>query len=385
MWHMPRVRRWSDLKRFWRQISPRAFAIFMLTVGVTFSSMGFLGDIVALDKQPFSTALYGATVSGCGAMAFAAAFTRNMRWLILAIAVQVGGGWFLAGPARNPPFARFTELSTTERLRYDRMGAVLAVFLGYNGFLYFIGGEGRRWIAVRAEMDLAHQIHQTLVPGIDQTVGRTEFLGVSQPSGQVGGDLVDLIELPDGEWLAYVADVSGHGVSSGLVMGMVKSAMRMGAGDRPTLPLLVRDLNRLMCSQLSPQMFVTLVAVRGRGDGNVETLCAGHPPMLCARAGAAGIGETASGRNVPIGVMPDWAFEAETIPFERGDLLALVTDGLFEVFDAADRDLGLDAIKRALLEAAGESLAATANRVIDQSRTFGKQIDDQTILVMRRV
>jgi serine phosphatase RsbU (regulator of sigma subunit) len=41
-------------------------------------------------------------------------------------------------------------------------------------------------------------------------------------SGDVGGDLVDLVEQDKG-WLGYVADVSGHGVSPGVVMGMFKS------------------------------------------------------------------------------------------------------------------------------------------------------------------
>jgi serine phosphatase RsbU (regulator of sigma subunit) len=45
------------------------------------------------------------------------------------------------------------------------------------------------------------------------------------PSGEVGGDLVDVFQTDRG-WIAYIADVSGHGVAPGVVMGMVKSAAR---------------------------------------------------------------------------------------------------------------------------------------------------------------
>jgi hypothetical protein len=378
------MQRWIRLQRFWREISPRAFATFLLAVGTTFSAMGFLGDIVALDKQPFSTGLYSAAVSGLSSIAFAAAFTRSFRWIVLAIALQVSGSWFLSGLANDAPWARFRHLTTAERLRYDRLGAVTAILLGYNGFLFFIGGEGRRWVAVHAEMNLAHQIHQTLVPPIALTLGRTEFMGASHPSGLVGGDLVDVLELPNGGWLAYVADVTGHGVSSGLIMGMVKSAVRMGAADRASLPELVRDLNRLMCSQLSPQMFVTLAVVRGGPGLHVEAVTAGHPPLLRVGRGQASISQGPSGEDLPIGVTPDWTFTSHPVPFEPGDLLVLVTDGLFEVFDAGDRDLGLEGIKGAVLQNAALPLADLARAVVERSRLFGPQLDDQTILLLRR-
>jgi hypothetical protein len=378
------MRRWNRLQRFWRQLPLGPFLLFLAAVGVTFSSMGFLGDIVALDKQTFSNALYAAAVSAVGAMAFATAFTRSLLWLIPAIAIQAVGGWFLSGPAREAPWVGFTGLDTAQRLQYDRLGAMIGVFLGYNGFLAFIGREGRRWFATRAEMDLAQEMHRTLVPEIDRTIDGTAFRGLSQASGQVGGDLVDVIDLPDGEWLAYVADVSGHGVSSGLIMGMVKSAMRLGAADAPSLSTLVRDLNRLMCSQLSPNMFVTLVAIRGHATGCVETMTAGHPPVLRVLGSSGRIEEGVSGEHVPIGVTPDWTFSPATLPFEEGDVLVLVTDGLFEVFDKADRQLGLDGIKQVLSESAGRPLAEIAERVVHRARTFGHQLDDQTILLVRR-
>jgi hypothetical protein len=376
--------RWYRHQRFWRQLPLPSFLLFLAAVGVTFASMGFLGDIVALDEQTFSSALYAAAVSSLGAMAFAAGFTRSLVWLIPAVAIHVAGGWFLSGLAHETPWAGFAGLETAQRLQYDRLGAMIAVFLGYNGFLGFIGREGRRWFAVRAEMNLAQEMHHTLVPAIDRTIAGTAFCGQSQASGKVGGDLVDVIDLPDGEWLAYVADVSGHGVSSGLVMGMVKSAMRMGAADAPSLAALVNHLNRLMCTQLSPNMFVTLAAVRGRNTGCVETVTAGHPPVLRVVGNSGKIEEGRSGEHVPIGVTPDWTFSPATVRFEAGDVLVLLTDGLFEVFDKADRQLGLDGVEQVLSDAAALPLADIAERVITRARAFGPQLDDQTILLMRR-
>lgn len=43
-------------------------------------------------------------------------------------------------------------------------------------------------------------------------------------------------------------------------------------------------LNTLLCSQLKPGTYVTMGALRGYGDGRVDVITAGHPPLLRARA-----------------------------------------------------------------------------------------------------
>ena len=65
--------------------------------------------------------------------------------------------------------------------------------------------------ASMAEMELASDIHRVLAPRIETTIGSFEFYGRSLPSGQVGGDLIDVVQSTD-RWIAYIADVSGHGV-----------------------------------------------------------------------------------------------------------------------------------------------------------------------------
>ena len=80
--------------------------------------------------------------------------------------------------------------------------------------------EGSRYYKLHTELALARAIHRELVPPISRQIGEYEFRGVSIPSGEVGGDLVDLVDHDEGSaWTAYVTDVSGHGVPSGVLMG----------------------------------------------------------------------------------------------------------------------------------------------------------------------
>ena len=68
-------------------------------------------------------------------------------------------------------------------------------------------------------------------------------------------------------WIAYVCDVSGHGVHAGVVMGMVKSAARMALTRHATLDGLFRDLNEVLLPLKSSSMFVTAAAIEASADG----------------------------------------------------------------------------------------------------------------------
>jgi serine phosphatase RsbU (regulator of sigma subunit) len=65
-----------------------------------------------------------------------------------------------------------------------------------------------------------------------------EAYGRTILSQSVGGDLVDLVAA-DGRVLAYLADVSGHGIPAGLLMGIVKTAVRQGVLFGQPLPALL--------------------------------------------------------------------------------------------------------------------------------------------------
>ena len=63
----------------------------------------------------------------------------------------------------------------------------------------------------------------------------SKLYGISQPSEKVGGDLVDAITLPSGDLVAFLADISGHGLPASILMGRLKTAARtalLDAGDR---------------------------------------------------------------------------------------------------------------------------------------------------------
>jgi phosphoserine phosphatase RsbU/P len=377
-----RLFRKTSLRRFMRELSlgqltPIAVAIFSL-----FAVLGPVTDIFNGGRQNVWLLVASTLFSGFLALGYGFGTMRGNPWL-LGTALAAHFAWTVAARgvfgrlAQNPPDA------APARLAVDG-GIVLALtMISYSCFLWFINGTAARYLRVRAEMDLAHDIHQVLVPAIDARAGGFEFFGYSHPSGEVGGDLVDVVTPADrAGWFGYVADVSGHGVSSGVVMGMFKSALRMRLLQPGTLASLLADLNTVLFPLKSGSMFVTAAFVRGLDSGVLDFAVAGHLPILCLRDRAGQVQEFTT-PQIPIGMFESYAFTSSTLTCERGDLLALITDGLTEVVDAADREFGIDAVKRLLCESATLPLPDIADRLLAASRAHGAQFDDQTLLLIR--
>jgi serine phosphatase RsbU (regulator of sigma subunit) len=151
-------------------------------------------------------------------------------------------------------------------------------------------------------MALAAEIHHVIVPQIEMKLGEFEFYGRSVPSSEVGGDLIDVAGSEE-NWVAYLADVSGHGVAPGVVMGMVKSAARMLLSSGDDSRHLMGRLNEVLYPLKKPDMFATFCFVAKCGDG-LRVGLAGHPAILKFSAKTGEI-TSLEGLNMPLGILPD--------------------------------------------------------------------------------
>jgi hypothetical protein len=365
-----------EIRRMWASLSPRAQAPFFLAVFCTFASLGFLVD--ALSGGRYSPALLAFLVgwSGAFAMAIAWCVTRQrFRLLPLAVLAQVAVNLLLprGAPLAGEGFAG--------RVALDAAGAIVMIVAGYIFFASFIAREGISALRIRTEVGLAREIHELLVPDIDARFGRYQAFGRALPASEVGGDLLDALESPRG-LIAYLADVTGHGVPAGMLSAMTKAAgrMRLRAGAGPGE--LLADLHSVLFPLKRPGMFVTCAVVELGADGGGRLALAGHPPALRYSA-ASGRVERLGAANLPLGVVESESFESAPLRMQPGDVLALVSDGLMDVFDAADREFGLDGIERVLVAEAGRPLPELGAAVFAAARTHGAQQDDQTLLLIR--
>ena len=260
--------------------------------------------------------------------------------------------------------------------------AMIAIVAAYVAFIVFVRSEGARYFRAQSEIELAREIHRSLVPTFERKLAGFEIFGASIPSGEVGGDLVDVAE-SSSESISYLADVSGHGVASGVFMAMFKTAIRSGLAGSSSPGELLDAVHRTLYPLKMPNMFVTAAILQFRpGSRSVSYSLAGHPALLryCSRQRA--VVEYAS-QNLPLGILPQQEFAADRLECDPGDVLLLLTDGFTEVFDGNGAELGFEPIKSAFLHAAGRPLPEIFESLRSVALSFGKQDDDQTILLVR--
>ena len=341
----------------------------------TFAPVGILSVSGFAEQRSWYGVLVWLAISGAYAVGWAFSFIRNLKFLFVVIPIQIMGALFLA--ELLPSDFGF------ERMRFgvEGMACVGLIVLGYVFFISFINGEGAKTLRLQAEMALAQDIHSSLVPPIVRTAAQLELFGRSIPSSEMGGDLVDIFD-GNGKLGLYVADAAGHGVAAGVVMGMVKSAIRMKLRTSDTLGSLLNDLNQVVCQLTRPEMFVTLTCLRFDGSSSAVFAGAGHLPILHYDHESGTVRKLAS-EHLPLGVSTDEQYASRTIQFSEGDLFLLMTDGLTEVLDSDDRELGPDRIEALLIENAQRPLTEIYSSIMDAVEQHGPQVDDQTLLLAR--
>jgi serine phosphatase RsbU (regulator of sigma subunit) len=373
---------------FWKSVPRKSMTGFLVGVFFIFTTTGIANDIMVMGRQPTFRYVVGVLLSGLFAAAYA--FTgfrlRSRFWKAFfpLFAVQVGvmtllGRLFPDRPQVTPMLASdLAELQS--RLTLDGTVIIAMIALGYACFVYVTVSEAKRYARVHAEMKLAAEIHGVLVPGIDRKIANFEFCGRAFPSSEVGGDLIDVFE-HDLRWIAYIADVSGHGVAPGVVMGMVKSAARMQLSSAEESEELLERLNSVLYPIKKPEMFVTFAYLAWNGK-QLEYSTAGHPPMLHYHAATKEISELACS-NLPVGMFGGHKFVSSSLVSQPNDLLLMLTDGLLEVTNASDEEFGLAAVKAVLSERASDPLKEILAAVLDATNRHGHASDDRSLLLVR--
>jgi Stage II sporulation protein E (SpoIIE) len=354
---------------------------FFAGVFTLFAAMALIGASMNTDSQSTLEMLISISISGGFAIAWAYAGTRRLFW------------WFLIlGPLEAVAFGTenatigerhiLTGQDLAQKMHRNGLLAILLVIAGYVLFLIFFNREGSRFFRTQTEVRLAGEIHRAMVPSQHQTIGNIEFFGTAIPSSEVGGDLFDIVQTGP-TWHAYVADVSGHGVAAGILMSMIKStaAMQLTKLNKPHE--LLADINDVMLPLTATANYLTFAYVSGSNAQQLNFALAGHLPILHYQASTKTILEH-SDTNVPLGLFKNQAFTISQLSLATGDLLAIVTDGFTEVFDAKENELGMEQLKTLLLTQAENPLPEIHRSLRASTLAFGKQSDDQTMLLIRR-
>lgn len=373
---------WKARAEMFRNMPKRSVITFLAGVAFLFAAFGAMLDSLNLISSGQTRLTVSILISAVPAALFALFGTqRRIKALILVAVAQL-----IVSLATNrywPPALHvfgLEEMRTALRIR-DVLTLIFIV-VGYILMVTFFRMEGRRYFEAVTEVRLASEIQKELVPPIASEICGFEFYGASSPSGAVGGDLMDVVD-SGGSFCAYVADVAAHGVPAGVLMSMVKSAFRMRVASKgPCDEELLPAMNDVLFPLTSSNAFATFAYIAGSRGTPLRFSLAGHPPMFHFRK-TDGTVVRHSVENLPLGMFPGTPYCTVAVNCEPGDVLAMITDGLTEVFNRNGDELGYEYLENFLRHAGSESLSFIASEVMRVSAQFGKITDDRTLLLVR--
>jgi serine phosphatase RsbU (regulator of sigma subunit) len=238
------------------------------------------------------------------------------------------------------------------------------------------------------ELELARQIQISILPRQLAAEG-LELTAAMTTATEVGGDYYDVLPVAGGCWIG-IGDVSGHGVTSGLIMLMVQSVIAaLVARDPTTSPRdAVTVLNRVLFENIRHRLikddFVTLSLLRVSGPR--IAFAGAHEHFLVCRA-RTGLAEPIATPGTWLGVMPDvGGFTTETtLDLEPQDLVVLYTDGITEARNGEGEQYGLDRLGAVIQRHCKDPIEEIRDRVFDDvGRWAAQRDDDATLILLRR-
>jgi serine phosphatase RsbU (regulator of sigma subunit) len=204
-----------------------------------------------------------------------------------------------------------------------------------------------------------------------------------QPAeGIVAGDCYDVIKLSPSALGLVVVDISGHGAVSGILALRCKELLRAGLRNGLEPDEAVQWAAEQL-GDLGDETFLTaFVGVVDLGTGGLRYANAGHPPALvCSPTQARELDPTG-----PIVGPLAGPWRTAFAGLDRGDTLAIYTDGLVEVRNEEQVEFGTERLTDLVCEASNEEADAIAKRCIDEISSFapGRLRDDVTVVLLRR-
>ena len=203
--------------------------------------------------------------------------------------------------------------------------------------LRFSSREKSELLSYRQELQIARKIHMELLPS---RLPNLEKLGTTVrylPRGDLGGDYYD-VQLVENGAVAFLADVTGHGIAAALGAAMIRVAFLLQRDHWTTPESVLQGVNRILLDAGSTQLVTGLCAYVDLSQNRLHLARAGHLPAALLRRD--GTLETLFPRGRVMGWLRDLRLQPLEYPFQPGDRLFLFTDGITELRNAEGEFMG---------------------------------------------
>ena len=241
---------------------------------------------------------------------------------------------------------------------------------------------------LESELELSQVVQRALLPTQVPSIPRYDIAAFSRPAQIVTGDYFDFLQFEDGTHGFVVGDVSGHGVSAGMLTASLQTVFHTLVPEVDSPVDVLKRINRLYVHNIHFSTFVTLFFARLDPQTRLLNYAsAGHNPPLLYRSSTQE-SEWLKPTGPAIGLVDGVGYQDKELQLNQGDILLLYTDGLVEAINPQGTEqFGYDR----LLEVVHQNEGLHANALLQKLRqalndfTQGSLLTDDITLVVCKV
>ncbi len=177
-----------------------------------------------------------------------------------------------------------------------------------------------------SELAAAKELQERLLPKQNPTIAHLDIATYLRTSTEVGGDYYDFFQQEDGSLYTICGDATGHGTPSGMLVSITKAGIIGLPQMAPNkmLSALNTVVKKVDLGILRMSLNIALL------KGNQLTLSsAGMPPYFIYRS-QSNVTEEIMISGIPLGSFNKVEYDELTTNFNKGDILAIISDGLAE-------------------------------------------------------
>ena len=232
---------------------------------------------------------------------------------------------------------------------------------------------------IQKEVEIVGEIQKSLLS--QNKKDPFPIAGINIPAKVVSGDFYNFSDLGNGKYGFGVADVSGKGIKSSLLMSKASSLYRCLSKTIYSASALLELLNKEICETAARGMFVTMLI--GIYDKNKKQLLlsnAGHePPLIYSRDGKF---SNYTEAGPPLGIMSKIKYKETIINFSDSSMY-IFTDGITEIKNPSGEMLGAEGFQNYIKKYQDKPNNERLKVIVEDIVKSGKiQKDDLTIVVI---
>lgn len=240
--------------------------------------------------------------------------------------------------------------------------------------------------ALWGEMQLAKKIQTALLPDKPAVKGY-DIAATMNPATSVGGDYYDVINVENYYWLV-IGDVSGHGVSAGLIMMMAQTAIHTVLHQNPGISPkdLLTVINKTLTYNIQKlgeanYMTITVLACLDETEFHYSGM---HLPLLVYRAKKGSV-ELIDTQGMWLGMLNDVSDinKIDSFKLDSDDVLLLYTDGIIEAKDTNDQLFSLEKLADLFKQYASSPVEKIKDSILKELKNYSID-DDVSLLVMKK-